>query len=263
MPCIVFINGEYWGGYMLRAEYDEQYISKHYKVEKDDVLIAENGKITNKPDYQQELDELYSFIVDNDLKEDDNYAWVEAHMDVQNYLEYFCANMYLANAEYGLDNLVMWRTIKDQGTGYEDGKWRFLMPGLENTMENGAAGKVATSSINTFLQSGVSNDIFLKSLLRNDEFKNQFIKVMTEMADNNFSFAQTESAINAISEQMKKMVEVSYKRFVGYPGDFFYTNEVDKIESFFQQRRKYILRYTEEVINQGGISNVGDDAISE
>ena len=263
MPCNVFINGEYWGGYMLRADYDEKYIKKHYDVEAEDVLIAQNGKITNQERYQQEYDELYSFIVDSDLQEDDNYAWVKAHMDVQNYLEYFCVNMYLANADYGPDHLVMWRTIQEQGTGYEDGRWRFLMPKLDNTMNNGAAGNVSTSSINTFLQAGVSGDSFLQSLMRNDEFKKQFVMVMTEMSDTVFTKEQVATAISAISEQLNKMVVSSYKRFVGNPEDTFYLKEIDKIESFFQQRRKYILLYTKEVINGGGISNVGDDAISE
>ncbi len=263
LPCNVFINGEYWGGYMVRAEYDEGYINKHYGVEIEDILIAHNGTVYNKTDYQQEYDEFYNFIVNNDLKEDENYEWVKSHLDVKNYLEYFCSNMYLANSNYGLDNLIMWRTINDQGTGFEDGKWRFMMPRLDLSMNNGAIGRIATSSINTFLQPGVSNDIFFQSLMRNDEFKNQLIKVMTEMAENNFSEKRVYSTISEISAQMKKMAVASYKRFVGNPGDSFYTVEVETIENFFQQRKKYILRYTEEIIRRGGSINAGDDALSE
>jgi hypothetical protein len=59
------------------------------------------------------------------------------------------------------------------------------------------------------------------------------------------------------------MTVMSYKRFISLQGDTFYTSEIDEIEGFFQQRRKYILLYTEELINEGGISNAGDDAISE
>jgi hypothetical protein len=263
IPCIVFINGEYWGGYMLSAVYDERYIAKHYDVDEDEVIIAENGGVINNLNYQRECNELYNFIYKNDLKDNENYKWVKDHLDIQNYLEYLCANMYLANAQYGFDKLVMWRTIKEQGAGYDDGKWRFLMPRLDNTMKNVEAGDIATSSINTFLQNGLSKDLFFQSLIRNDEFKEQLRAVMTHMADDTFAKGRVEASICEISTQMKKMVEVSYRRFVGYPGEFFYSNEVDKIESFFQQRKTYILRYTEEVISQGGISNVGDNAISE
>ena len=262
-PCIVFINGEYWGGYMLRAEYDETFLKNHYNVEEENVLIAQNGIIMNKSGYQQEFKDLYTFITENNLKEDENYSWVKAHMDVQSYIEYFCANMYLANADYGQDNLVMWRTINDQGRGYEDGRWRFLMPRLDNTMKNGESGKATTSSINTFLQSGVSEDMFLHSLLKNEEFCNSLMKVMTEMSDNIFTNDQVTASMSEISLQLKKMAVMSYKRFIGIQGDTFYEKEVDNIESFFEQRRKYILVYTEEVVSRGGISNVTDNAVSE
>jgi hypothetical protein len=263
MPCIVFINGEYWGGYMLTAEYDEVYIKKHYDVKEEDVLIARNGYITNKSGYQKEFDELYNFIANNDLRVAENYKWVKDHLDVQNYLEYYCANMYLANAEYGLDDLVMWRSINEQGSGYNDGKWRFLMPRLDNTMKNKEAGKVATSSVNTFLQVGVSNDILFQSLINNQEFKNQLMVVMTEMAEDIFSVERANALFSEISARLKKMVVISYKRFAGSQVDSFYASEVDKIESFFNQRKKYILKYTEEVISRGGNSAIYDDAISE
>jgi hypothetical protein len=262
-PCIVFINGEYWGGYMLIAEYDEMYIKKHYNVEEEDVLIARNGSITNKSGYQKEYDELYNFITNNDLTVTGNYEWVKARFDVRNYLEYFCANMYLANAEYGLDDLVMWRTINERGSGYEDGKWRFLMPRLDNTMKNKEAGRAATSSVNTFLQEGVSKDIFFRSLIRNQEFRDQLMMVMTEMSEDIFRVERVNSSFSEVSAQLKKMVLMSYKRFVGSQVDTFYTSEVDNIESFFDQRMNYIIRYTEEIISPGGYSNFYDDAISE
>lgn len=263
MPCVVFIDGEYWGAYMLRAEYDEKYIARHYGVDEADVLLAKNGRITNRSNYQQELGELYQFITDHDLREDANYEWVKAHMDIGSYLECFCANMYLANAEYEPDGLVMWRTIKEQGAGYEDGRWRFLMPRLDNTMKNKEAGKTATSSINTFLQAGASGDILFQSLLKNTGFRDQLGEVMTKMADDIFSEERVHSLSTELSARLKKMTVMSYKRFVGNQGDTFYTNEIDKIEDFFGQRRNYILPYTQEVISKGGTGYVGDDAISE
>lgn len=261
-PCIVFINGEYWGGYMLRAQYDEQYIEKHYGVDKEDVLIAENGSVITDQKYQKELDELYSFLTTQDLMEDENYTWVKANMDVQNFLEYFCANMYLANADYNLDQPVMWRTKSEQGTEYKDGRWRFLMPKLDNTMDNETTGQVTKSSINTYLRPGVSSDKILKSLLRNDEFKNQLRAVMTKMEEDVFTNERVESAITDISSDMKRMADMSYKRFNSNLG-VSYAKEVEKIMNFFEQRGKYILLYTDEVINLGGISNVIGDAVSE
>ncbi|BCN29021.1 CotH kinase family protein [Anaeromicropila herbilytica] len=248
-PCNVFIDGEYWGGYMLRSEYDEAYIRKHYGLKEDNVLIAVNGKIDKKWEYQKEIDRLYNYIKKHDLKNKKNYEWVKAHMDVQNYLEYFCTNIYLANAEYGQDKLVMWRSINENDKAYNDGKWRFLLPKLDNTMANETASDIATSSINTFLQPGVTNDVIFKSLIKNKEFREQLLEVMTKITNEIFSEEKVNSAITAISELTQKMVESSYKRFIGIPGYSFYKDEINKIENFFHERKNYILRYTKELIN--------------
>ena len=257
-PCNVFINGEYWGCYMLQAQYDERYIKTHFNVDEEDVVIAQNRIISKKPDYQLELNKLYDFVIYKDLSKEENYDWVKARLDIHNYLEYFCANMYLANAEYGMNQLVMWRSANEQGSGYEDGRWRFLMPELDNTMKNGKSGKIASSSINTFLQYGVTNDVFFRSLIKNNDFKKRLNTVMTDMADNLFTEEKVNLEITVISNQMKKPVENSYRRFIGYPGDSFYASEVDKIVGFFEKRRKYILFYTNEVINRGANSSIMD-----
>ena len=262
-PCIVFIDGEYWGGYMLRAEYDEAYISKHYDVSTEEVLIAQDGKISNNWDYQQQYDEFYSFVTTKDLKEDENYAWVKAHMDIQNYLEYLCANMYLANAEFANDAVVMWRTIKENGTGYEDGKWRFLMPKLDNTMNNGIIGNLCTSSINTFLQAGLGDNVFFRSLAQNDEFCKQLVAVMKQMSRAVFSIENVELAISEVTSRLKKMTESSYKRYIGVIQNNFYEKEVNKIRSFFEERAKYILVYTKEISSWEESHVIDSNGLSE
>jgi hypothetical protein len=249
-PCVVFVNGEYWGGYMLVSEYDEAYIKKHYNVEDAEVIIAKDG-IVSKEKYQQEFDELYSYVLNHDLQREKNYAWLTAHMDVSNYLEYFCANMFLANVEYGQEPLVMWRTITEDGEGYQDGRWRFLMPSTDLAMDNGIVGKVGTSSMNTFLQSSVTGDLFLQSLLKNKEFLKQLDTTMRDMAENVFTVKRVDSILSDLSAQMRKMVEVSYKRFTGNLGDS-YEMEVEKICTFFKERETYIMRYMKDVLEGGG-----------
>lgn len=261
-PCIVFIDGEYWGGYMLKAEYDEAYISNHYEVPQEEVLIAKDGKVSNNWDYQQGYDEFYSFVTTKNLKEEENYNWVKEHMDIQNYLEYVCANMYLANAEFSTDTVVWWRTIEEKGTGYEDGKWRFLMPRLDNTMSNGVSGNFCTSSINTFLQAGLNENVFFQSLLENEEFKQQLLLVMNQMILDVFSDENVSQVMSEVTSRMEKLAESSYKRFTGVIRNNFYSSETAKIKSFFEERAQYIVVYTEElssreesdVINSNGIS---------
>lgn len=250
-PCIVFINGEFWGGYMLRAQYDQAYIQEHYQVE--NTVIAKDWKIQNEEETQIELEQIYKFVTEKDMSNGVNYEWVKEHIDIENYLEYICANMYFSNADYGNDAFTMWKSKTITTKKYEDGKWRFLMPTLDLSIDNGAIGEVATSSINTFLQASVTQDVFLQSLIRNNEFKQQMKIVMNKLSKNNFSMENVEKVIQKISKEMKKLALTSYKRFYGIPSDSFYTSEIEKIINFFEHRDDYVSFYVEEFLEDGGI----------
>lgn len=250
-PCIVFINGEFWGGYMLRAQYDQAYIQEHYQVE--NTVIAKDWKIQNEEETQIELEQIYKFVTEKDMSNGVNYEWVKEHIDIENYLEYICANMYFSNADYGNDAFTMWKSKTITTKKYEDGKWRFLMPTLDLSIDNGAIGEVATSSINTFLQASVTQDVFLQSLIRNNEFKQQMKIVMNKLSKNNFSMENVEKVIQKISKEMKKLSLTSYKRFYGIPSDSFYTSEIEKIINFFEHREDYVSFYVEEFLEGGGI----------
>jgi hypothetical protein len=171
---------------------------------------------------------------------------VLGQMDMQSYLDYFCANMYLSNADYGEDDSAIWRTIQT-GSGYSDGKWRWLIGKTDNTVDNATASKLTTSSLNSYLQKSVTSDAFFQSLLKNEQFRQQLYTTMKRMAEQTFSTEQVNANIDIVSKQMQKLAVCNYKRFVLYPSDTFYSDEIKKIEVFFTKRGDYIMRYTKEV----------------
>lgn len=81
-PCVVFINGEYWGLYAIRDYFDSNYIEEEYEVEKDSVDILLNGS-GNRPGQDEdwgivEGDNLHyialmDFLDNNDLSLAANY----------------------------------------------------------------------------------------------------------------------------------------------------------------------------------------------
>jgi len=44
-PCILFVNGEFWGFYMLREKTDGDYIESRYSIPKEDVAVIKNSDI--------------------------------------------------------------------------------------------------------------------------------------------------------------------------------------------------------------------------
>ena len=247
-PCIVFVDGEYWGGYMLRQNYDAEYIAGAYQVDDDNVALVTEGS-ANTYSAQLQYNQFYNFVISSDMSNASNYASVKNQMDVQSYLDYFCANMYLANGEYRVEAWSLWKTMENEDSEYGDGKWRWLMPKLDNTMNNETVGFGTTSSIDTFLQEGVTKDPFLRSLLRSEEFRTQLKETMERMAEETFAVEKVQDILKTLTKEMKKLATSSYKRFFGSPSDKFFSNEVEKIELFFEERGEYILIYTDEVLN--------------
>ena len=133
-PCAVFIDGEYWGGYVLRSQYTEQFIQSRYDL-KSPVVIYQNNKINNA-EYQALYDDFYNFVTQNDMSTAENYNKLKSVLDIQSYLDYLCANMYVANTDYASSEWIMWRSSDISDDGYGDGKWRFAMGKMDNTLGN-------------------------------------------------------------------------------------------------------------------------------
>ncbi len=247
-PCIVFVDGEYWGGYMLCQDYDEEMIAEKYQVQENKIALIRDGR-TSDFDLQVQFNEFYNFVANSDMSNEQNYNTVKEQMDIQSYLDYFCANIYLANVDFGLEGWSVWKTTEVSEAAYSDGRWRFMLPKLDNCMANGMTGYGTTATIDTYLQAGVAMNPFFRSLLRNDEFKAQLKSTMEKMAEDTFSLENVQEVLEPLAQKMKKLSTNSYKRFVGNPSDNFFNNEVEKIEEFFEIRAAYILLYTDEVID--------------
>lgn len=251
MPVNVFIDGEYWGLYMLRKPYNEKEIQERYNVQNENIIFVKSRKNENWK-YQHLYDEFYQFIVNNDMSITANYDQVKNMMDVQSYLDYFCANMYLANANYGVEGSYMWRTITTDGTGYADGKWRWLIGQLDHTMGCNKLGDLSTSSIDTFLQKGVVDDYIFMSLRKNDEFRKQLKETMLKMQEDVFTSEIVEKEMNSITEKISKAAISSYARFSGLLDEKYYVEYKNDILSFFNERGIYMSVYVEEVCTLDG-----------
>lgn len=247
--CAVFLNGEYWGVYMLKGEYDAELIAEKYGVDADNVSVIQYGINGSSPLEQHGYADLYRYVTENDLSVEENYRNVTGQMDVDNYLEYFCANMYLSNALYGSDYVTAWRTETAGSGEYEDGRWRYLMPRMDGGMANSASGGLSTHSIDSYLMPSVTEDAFFRSLMKNEEFREKLQSTMERMAEEVFAPEKAEKALDELTAARRKVTVNNYKRFVGNMDDSAYTKEAAKLLEFFQNRADFILKYTEEEVS--------------
>jgi hypothetical protein len=243
-PVILFVEGEYWGVYLMQAPYDSRYIERHYGVKNEKLIFR-----TYLGTYNSEFMDFYNFVVNNDMSLSENYSQVKSRMDIESYLEYICGNMFFGNSNFKSTKTTVWRTEKTVGLGKTDGKWRWLMSLAPDSLANTA---VQNYPVNTFLQQGIQLDPFFQSLLMNREFCNQMKAVMNHMITEQFTEEKCLEVVEKYTDLMKRPAMDTYTRFYGSMSNNLYDDEIEKILSFFSHRGEYITVYTEELAQKGG-----------
>lgn len=253
-PCIVFLDGEFWGLYLMQSECNAKYIADKFQVSQSEVQIAHEGSGS--------FNELYQWVTTTDMNVDGNYNKVKEQMDIQSYLDYYCANIYLGNSEFSTVSSYAWKTSK-AGEGYADGKWRFIADDFVQTADLAA---VNSYSINTFLRENVYTDVFLRSLMRNNEFSTQFLATLQRMQEEYFKQEKVEEIFGMVEASYKRAVISSSERYGGRITEEGYGNEVTKIYEFLENRPTYIFVHAEKFIEETvgwNIGTVDDGALDD
>jgi gliding motility-associated-like protein len=134
-PCIVFINGQYWGIYEIRERVDLDYVDYYYnQSEKKTDMVRHWGGGTNIIDAGSDSawTNLRNFIVNNDMTIAANYASVEDRLNINSIIDFFILNNYVVNTDHLNWNTMWWRGRK--GTGV---KWRYALWDTDNIFDLG------------------------------------------------------------------------------------------------------------------------------
>lgn len=161
-PVILYLNGEYWGLYYIREKINENYIAGNFNVTEEEVdLSRANG--TSSEAYLA----LRQYCRENDLSDPDAYAYVASQMDIDQYIDYIIAQIYICNTDNG--NIKFFKV--------EGGKWTWIMYDVDQSFRSAYFDTVAehlnpagTGSMNRF------STAVICGLLENDGFRDQFLR---------------------------------------------------------------------------------------
>ena len=112
-----YINEDYWGLYNLREKVSENMIASKHDVNANDITMLElNAEIVDGDN--QEYIQLRQFIQQNDLSDDENYNYVINQIDIDNFMEYNIAQIYMDNRDYPGNNIKYWKVPEENGDGF-------------------------------------------------------------------------------------------------------------------------------------------------
>ena len=182
---IVFVNGEYWGIHSIKERIDTYFIQNTYGIDDDMITILNHDYDIQGEGHSSdsiEIENIQSFIVNEDMTVTSNYEQVVNKIDIDNYIDYMCSEIYLSNGDWVNSNILLWRKTGayDPGAGPGlDGRFRWLLFDLDGGF--GGTCNTIYYTVNTLNAATVTTGTyssytrFFRGLLENTKFRNKFI----------------------------------------------------------------------------------------
>ncbi len=252
-PCIVFLNGEFWGQYDITEKLDAAWIKAHYHIPKKSVCIVKRDALdTGSEASFAEWESLRSWIKQTDFTDAGAYETLCSRVDMQGFADYMSCEIYFNNWDWCPANSAMWKAeVIDESNPYSDGKWRFLM--FDTEFSTGLYGRTPADTDN--FASLEEKDCFLTDLfqaaMKNDDFRAQFISTFREIAEKNFDAEHVLSVIDKLESVYRDAAIDTHRRFWNdwqseSAATVYYQYETEEIRDFYRERSGKILAYLDE-----------------
>lgn len=277
---VVYYNGKYYGIHDLRERNNEYYYETKYGYDPNDIDLLETSasgtdeaSTGSSADYKAMIEWLRS----NSLSSDANYKKVADQIDIDNYINYMQAEMFLNNSDWPHNNIKKWR-VASQKT-----KWKWFLYdtdfgfGVSYNTQNGNVFSYVTNENGTNGMGGFNfgdfgggmggdigggmggnwgggmggqqpqmaagastsvHTILMIRLLENEGFKNAFINRFSVLLSMNFSAERLLKRINELQSQVESEMARD-QQFWNYNASSM-SNNLETIKNFAQSRQATI-----------------------
>lgn len=226
ITVVVFINGEYWGIHHLNERTDEFYLSDYFNINQDEINYLSSDAEVEQGNSNSYL-ELKSFINQNDLSSETNYQYVCSKIDVSNFIDYNCAQLFLSNTDWPNNNIKYWQA-------QQNGKWRWIFSDCDECMNYEYYDLLSDFLFldKYRLDFPQWSTFMMHNLLKNDSFKKQFRSRFDQLLNNEFSSSNVISKIKDMKETYAPLVEEHCLRWNAPSNSAEWEEVVSSLESF-------------------------------
>jgi len=268
-PAVVYLNGDYWGFYGIREFFTKHYIEAHHGVSQDNIDLLKN------PYYDPEVKEgdtddwedLTDFVRNNSFANQNIMNELATRIDLNEFANYHIAQVYIANYDWPNNNVSVWRDRNN-------GKWRWMLFDTDIStgfgqwspaLANYDAINHATTTSGNFWPNGEASTLFLRKLLNNQAFENEFTQRTCTFAQTIFAPERTQHFIDSLSARIDSEVPALINKFNNVPQEWYqwgdnpvggsysgWQNHLSTFSNFFDIRFGYILSNFQSHFNYSG-----------
>ena len=98
---ILFLDGEYWGLYVMQEKIDDKFIESNYLIPSKNIAMVKEADIEEVP--KEEWENLKNFFKNyskKDLADDKIYKEIKNYIDINSMIEFFATGMYISIGDW-------------------------------------------------------------------------------------------------------------------------------------------------------------------
>ena len=237
-PCVVYLNGEYWGLYNLTERYSDDFLETEFGLkDKSNAVMVKNAEVDTDGEDDQDYYDEFKAMADWDMTDEKKLAAFKEKVDYQSFLDYFATEIYIANKDWPNNNIEIWRSKKNDGTKYGDTKWRYMLFDTEFGMNQyGNSEQTVGNAIEW-----AKGDKIFAAVMKNKQCQKDMADTIMEIARENFDAAKAKKKLNEMAAIYHPLMNQYRLRF-GPDNDSF-DSSIGRIETFLDERPEKMKSY--------------------
>ena len=201
--CILYLNGEYYGLVCLKEDFSRSYYASHRNVsDKDSCEMASIGTHTTTNIF----DEVLAFAYNNDMSDPQNYLEFSSMFNVRAFMDWSILQGVSGNID--LKHNVRYMCSYELGH-----QWEVVFYDLDHALHDKDSAWTGIFGTSWYASEGTTR--LLRHLLRNAEFRDQFLSRYAEVYNTVLSNENILSHIDYYEELLAPEVERDWLRW-GY-----------------------------------------------
>lgn len=221
-PCVLYLNGEYWGVYDIREKVDDpDFTSEYYDQGAKWIdYIKTWGNTWEEYGSKDDWDDLHDFITNNSMADPANYAIAAEQLNMTSLVDYMILNTHVVCMDWLNWNTAWWRGRNPEGDP-NSLKWRYTLWDLDATFghyinytnipdQTPNADPCDNEALNNNSDPQGHVDLII-SLLENEDFHSLYVNRYADMNNSFFTcdymIGLLDTMIATIEPEMQRQID--------------------------------------------------------
>lgn len=208
-PCVLYLNGEYWGSYAMKEKRNRFFIAQHEGTEDNvnmDIIRSESTTLYGS---NKEYAELMKYIDQNGASSAAAYAYLGEHIDLDSFMDYMICEIYSGNSDSW--NIQIYKL--------KDGKWKWIYYdfcwSFGGTYNAQTKDRADHQTVAIRRQSNKPCSKLFNALLENKDWRDKFLRRFAQLLNDVYSPERVLGKIDELYAQFEPEITREREKFCG------------------------------------------------